>query len=72
MGRMSQAGFVDEETGEKVRGSSFNYDVGKVLEVERECGFAILTQGMEGVRLEREVRGEDVGVGRSLGRRGKK
>ncbi|KAG0650344.1 putative methyltransferase AN0656 [Hyphodiscus hymeniophilus] len=39
MGRLSQAGFVDEETGEKIRGESYVYEVHEVLEEGNKWGF---------------------------------
>jgi SAM-dependent methyltransferase len=67
MGSLSQAGFVDEETGEKIRGSSYNYEIAEVLEEAKKWGFVL-----EGITQEREVGEEDVGEGRLLGGRGKK
>ena len=67
MGRMSQAGFVDVETGEKIRGDSYNYEVEEVVKEGRKWGFSVV--GRVG---ERVVKEEDVGTGRLLGPRGKK
>lgn len=67
MGRISQAGFVDAESGEKVRGTSYNYEVEEVIEEGKRRGFEVV--GKVG---EREVREEDIGEGRLLGKRGKK
>jgi SAM-dependent methyltransferase len=67
MGRKSQAGFVDEETGEKVRGDSFVYEVSEVLEEGKKWGFVL-----EEEVGERGVRKEDIGEGELLGERGKK
>jgi hypothetical protein len=67
MGRRGQAGFVDEATGEKIRGDSYVYEVQEVLEEGRKWGF-----DLEGPVFERGVGEEDVGDGRLLGPRGKK
>ncbi|KAF8859839.1 S-adenosyl-L-methionine-dependent methyltransferase [Acephala macrosclerotiorum] len=67
MGRISQAGFVDPDTGEKVRGTSFVYEIEEVVDEGKKWGFEVL-----GEIGEREVRGEDIGEGRLLGERGKK
>jgi hypothetical protein len=67
MGRRGQAGFVDEATGEKVRGHSYVYEIEEVLEEGRKWGFVL-----EGPVGERGVREEDIGEGGYLGLRGKK
>ena len=67
MGRKSQAGFVDEETGEKVRGDSYVYEVEKVLEEGRKWGFEL-----QGEVREKGVLEADVGEGKLLGPRGRK
>lgn len=67
MGRRSQAGFLDEATGEKVWGVSYVYEVSEVLEEGRKSGFVLVGEVGEG-----GVRGDDVGEGRLLGPRGKK
>ncbi|CZR62851.1 uncharacterized protein PAC_12748 [Phialocephala subalpina] len=67
MGRISQAGFVDPESGEKVRGTSFVYEIQEVLDEGRKWGFEVL--GSVG---EREVGEKDIGEGKLLGPRGKK
>ncbi|KAF5846324.1 hypothetical protein GGP41_003741 [Bipolaris sorokiniana] len=66
MGRLGgQAGFVDVETGVKVRGASFVHEVGEVLEQARESGFEVV-----GVREREVTRGDlDGGV---VGGRGEK
>jgi SAM-dependent methyltransferase len=66
MGRRGQAGFVDVETGIKVRGTSFNYEVEEVVEEGRKWGFELV-----GEMGEREVRESDLEV-RILGERGRK
>ena len=67
MGRRGQAGFVDEATGEKVRGLSYVHEIADVLEEGAKNGFVL--QGGVG---ERAVMEDDVGEGRLLGPRGKK
>lgn len=67
MGRMSQAGFVDEETGAKVRGDSFVYEVREAVEEAERVGFKLV-----GEPVERGVGVEDVGPKRVLGERGRK
>jgi len=53
MGRKSQAGFMDEETGSKVQGESFVYEVEEVLEEARRWGFELVGDvGERGVGLE--------------------
>jgi SAM-dependent methyltransferase len=66
MGRRGQAGFVDVETGIKVRGTSFNYEVEEVVEEGRKWGFELV-----GEMGERAVREEDLEAG-LLGERGRK
>jgi hypothetical protein len=58
---------VDEETGEKIRGDSYNYEVEEVVAEGKKWGFVL-----EGSVAEREVREEDIGEGRLLGPRGRK
>ncbi|KUJ09237.1 S-adenosyl-L-methionine-dependent methyltransferase [Mollisia scopiformis] len=67
MGRMSQAGFVDPETGEKVRGTSYVYKVDEVVQEGNKYGFYVV-----GKVAERQVTEEDIGEARLLGPRGKK
>lgn len=67
MGRRGQAGFVDEGTGEKVRGVSYVYEVGEVVAEGVRNGFVL-----EGEVGERRVCEGDVGEGRLLGPRGRK
>ncbi|MCJ1293729.1 hypothetical protein MMC34_005284 [Xylographa carneopallida] len=64
MGARSQAGFVDPETGDKVRPESFVYGVEEVVSEAARSGFRAV-----GRVRERAVRGEDV---RLLGRRAEK
>jgi SAM-dependent methyltransferase len=67
MGRLGQAGFVDELTGRKIRGTSYVYEVDEVLAEGRRYGFVL-----EGDVVERAVAENDVGEGRLLGERGRK
>jgi hypothetical protein len=64
MGRRGQAGFVDVESGEKVRGVSFVYSIEEVVEEGRKWGFEVV-----GEVGERAVGEEDLEV---LGERGGK
>jgi SAM-dependent methyltransferase len=64
MGRRSQAGFVDAETGEKVRGESFVYTVDQVVEEARRWGFELVGEMKERAVLESDLE--------ALGRRGAK
>jgi SAM-dependent methyltransferase len=68
MGGKSQAGFMDEGTGEKVRGDSFVYEIEEVLEEGSKWGFEVVGPPVG----ERDVREEDVGEERLLGKRGMK
>lgn len=65
MGRLARAGFVAGE--EKIRGTSFNYEIEEVLEEGKRWGFEVV-----GTPAERGVGEGDVGVGRLLGERGRK
>lgn len=47
MGRKSQAGFVDEASGEKIRGESFVYEVQEVVDAGRKWGFSLEVEVME-------------------------
>ena len=67
MGRKSQAGFVDEGTGEKVRGDSFVYEISEVLEEGKRWGFELV-----GEVVERGVEKHDIGDEKLLGKRGVK
>lgn len=64
MGRRGQAGFVDVDSGEKVRGVSFVYSIDQVVEEGRKWGFEVV-----GEVKERAVGNEDLEV---LGERGGK
>ena len=66
MGALSQAGFHDPETGQKVRPLSYIHTVADVV-VEAQC------RGLELVRdvIEKEVKDEDI-KGMGLGERGRK
>ena len=67
MGRKGQAGFVDEGTGEKVRGDSFVYEICEVLDAGKRRGFEVVGQVGE-----RAVEEGDIGKGKLLGKRGVK
>ena len=64
MGRRGQAGFVDVESGEKVRGVSFVYSIEDMVEEGRKWGFEVV-----GEVGERAVGEGDLGL---LGERGGK
>jgi len=66
MGRKSQAGFVDDETGVKVQGQSYVYEVQEVLEEAQKWGFDI-----EGDAGERAIAKADLESG-VVGKRGEK
>ena len=57
MGRRSQAGFMDPETGEKVQGMSYVYEIREVVDGARKQGVSVV-----GEVQERGIREEDVGV----------
>lgn len=65
MGRISQAGFVDEVTGEKIRGHSYAHEISEVIEEGRKWGFEVV-----GEVGERGIQQADVGT--VVGERGKK
>lgn len=67
MGRVSQAGFVDGETGKKVRGESCVYEVQEVLGEAKRWGFELV-----GEIEERGVRQDDIGEGKLMSERGRK
>jgi SAM-dependent methyltransferase len=64
MGKRSQAGFLDVETGEKVRGESFVYSIEEMLEEAVRQGFKL-----DGDVKERSIDEADIEV---VGRRGHK
>lgn len=64
MGAISQAGFMDPRTGEKVRPTSYAHRVEDVVSGARECGFEVV-----GEVREREV---DAQLSERLGPRAKK
>ncbi|PWY94823.1 S-adenosyl-L-methionine-dependent methyltransferase [Aspergillus sclerotioniger CBS 115572] len=68
MGAISQAGFVDVETGVKIRPVSYKHEIGDVVAVAEEVGFRVEWLDGEGVR-ERMVDERLAGV---LGPRAKK
>jgi hypothetical protein len=65
MGRISQAGFVDGATGEKIRGLSYAHEIKEVIEEGRKRSFEVV-----GEVGERDVQEGDLGV--LVGERGKK
>jgi SAM-dependent methyltransferase len=65
MGRISQAGFVDEVTGEKIRGHSYAHEISEVIEEGKKWGFEVA-----GELGERAIEEEDLGT--IVGNRGKK
>lgn len=67
MGRRSQAGFMDPETGGKVQGMSFVYEVQEVVEEGRKWGAEVL-----GSVEERAVEEDDLQSGVVNEERGKK
>ncbi|PYI06879.1 S-adenosyl-L-methionine-dependent methyltransferase [Aspergillus sclerotiicarbonarius CBS 121057] len=64
MGKISQAGFVDVETGVKIRPVSYRHSIGEVVKVAEEVGLRV-----EGEVRERMV---DEGLAGVLGSRAKK
>lgn len=67
MGRVSQAGFVDEieGNGTKVKGETYVYGIDEVVEEGKKWGFQVV-----GEVLERRIEGydiEDDGIGLRLG-----
>jgi SAM-dependent methyltransferase len=65
MGRISQAGFVDEVTGEKIRGHSFAHEISEAIEEGEKWGFEVV-----GEVAERAIIEDDLGA--VVGERGKK
>jgi SAM-dependent methyltransferase len=65
MGRISQAGFVDEVTGEKIRGHSFAHEISEAIEEGEKWGFEVI-----GEVGERAIIEDDLGA--VVGERGKK
>jgi SAM-dependent methyltransferase len=65
MGRISQAGFLDEVTGEKIRGHSYAHEIFEVIEEGGKWGFEVV-----GEVGERVIQQADVGT--TVGERGKK
>jgi SAM-dependent methyltransferase len=65
MGRISQAGFVDEITGQKIRGHSYAHDISGVIKEGEKWGFEVVGKvGERGI--------EQADVGTVVGERGKK
>ena len=65
MGRISQAGFVDEVTGEKIRGHSYAHEISEVIEGGGKWDLEVV-----GEVGERGIQQADVGT--AVGERGKK
>lgn len=65
MGHISQAGFVDEVTGEKIRGLSYAHEISEVIEEGQKWGFEVV-----GEVGERGIENGDLGT--VVGERGKK
>ncbi|KAM3088213.1 hypothetical protein ACMFMG_002268 [Clarireedia jacksonii] len=72
MGRLSQAGFVDEVEGKpiKIRGESFVYEVDEVIEEGQLWGFEVINEVVEKAVEEGDV--DEAGDGLRLGNRGRK
>ncbi|RDW62230.1 hypothetical protein BP6252_11663 [Coleophoma cylindrospora] len=66
MGARSQAGFVDPESGEKIRGLSFAHEIEQVLDFSKSLGFLPV-----GDVVERGIEEKDLGDG-VVGERGRK
>ncbi|KAL4950685.1 S-adenosyl-L-methionine-dependent methyltransferase [Aspergillus filifer] len=70
MGTISQAGFVDEKTGKKIRPTSYAHEIGDVLAAAERAGFEVVVLGDDGERVrERTV---DEAMAEGLGVRAKK
>lgn len=66
MGGISQAGFVDEKTGEKIQGTSYAHTIQEVLQEARNHGFELI-----GEMLERGIEESDI-ASKVVGQRGRK
>lgn len=64
MGGISQAGFVDPKTGDKIRPKSYAHQLGDVVAGAKECGLEVI-----GEPLERSI---DAAMSEKLGPRAKK
>ncbi|KAL4960271.1 class I SAM-dependent DNA methyltransferase [Aspergillus stella-maris] len=51
MGGISQAGFVDEKTGRKIRPTSYAHEIGDVLAAAERAGFEAVVLGDDGERV---------------------
>ncbi|KAL3467976.1 S-adenosyl-L-methionine-dependent methyltransferase [Aspergillus heterothallicus] len=70
MGAISQAGFVDEKTGTKIRPTSYAHAIGDVVAAAESVGFEVVALDEVGGRVrERKV---EEGMVEALGFRGKK
>ncbi|RFU30341.1 hypothetical protein B7463_g5967, partial [Scytalidium lignicola] len=67
MGKRSQAGFLDEKSGQKIQGTSYAHEIREVVGAGKKFGFELC-----GEVKERAVAADDVGEGKILGRRGHK
>lgn len=47
MGSISQAGFVDTKTGQKIRPKSFTHQLKDVITMAEECGFEVIGEPLE-------------------------
>ncbi|KAL2855832.1 S-adenosyl-L-methionine-dependent methyltransferase [Aspergillus pseudoustus] len=70
MGAISQAGFVDERTGTKIRPTSYAHAIGDVVAAAERVGFEVIALDEAGERV-RETKVEQ-GMVKALGVRGKK
>lgn len=67
MGKRSQAGFLDEKSGEKIQGTSFAHEIQDVIDTGKRFGFELCGQVKE-----RAVAEDEIGEGKVLGKRGYK
>ena len=73
MGDISQAGFLDEDTGEKIQGHSFSHRIEDVMAVAAKYGFSLVGELGERAVEESDVRDDGGNVqDRLLGKRGRK
>lgn len=55
MGALTQAGFIDPVSGEKIRPTSYAHTVQEVAEAAREAGFELLGEGMKETKVDEEL-----------------
>lgn len=55
MGAISQAGFIDPVSGEKIRPTSYAHKVQEVVDAAREAGFEVLGEGMRETKVDEEL-----------------